>query len=342
MAYITNNENAMFYECGFSCDNGYFLKLKDKAFFVTDARYTSEAKEYIQNAKVIEGDRRDLLLSVRKILKKHRVNKLVFDPNGWSVSEFDRLSKKFGHLKFVKKANFSQKKRIIKTEEEVKILKKASQKGAKAFDKFAKFVSERGIGLSEEELFFEAEKIFKNKGKLGLSFSPIVGINENAAKPHALPSKKRLKEGDLLLLDAGVLYKRYCSDRTRTAQVGADFNFKKEQRFKDKFRQKIYDLVLKAQEASINAVKIGVKASEIDKAGREVIEKSGYGKYFIHSTGHGVGVDIHELPVIGRRSNTIIEENMVFSVEPGIYLSGKFGVRIEDVVVVRQSGAEIL
>ncbi len=341
MTYITNNENAMFYECGFSCDNGYFLKLKNKAYFITDARYTSEAEEYIKNAKVIEGDRRDLLLSVREILHKKKAKKLVFDPNTWSVSEFERLSKDLG-INFLQRENFSQKKRIVKSDEEIKILKKASQKGAKAFDKFAKFVREKGVGLSEEELFFEAEKILKNKGKLGLSFSPIIGINENAAKPHALPSKKKLKEGDLLLFDAGVLYKRYCSDRTRTAEVGADFNFKKEQKFKDKFRQKIYDLVLRAQEASIKAVRLGVKASEIDKAGRDVIEKAGYGKYFIHSTGHGVGVDIHELPVIGRRGDTIIEENMVFSVEPGIYLPGRFGVRIEDVVVSTAKGAEIL
>ncbi|MBS9778803.1 MAG: aminopeptidase P family protein [Campylobacteraceae bacterium] len=341
MAYIVNNENAMFYECGFSCDNGYFLKLKNKSYFITDARYVSEAKEYVKKTKVIEGDRRDLLLSVREILQKKKVKKLSFDPNSWSVSEFNRLSKDL-HVRLEQKANFSQQKRIIKSDDELKILAKASKKGAKAFDKFAAFVREYGIGLSEEELFFEAEKIFKNKGKLGLSFSPIVGINENAAKPHALPSKKKLKQGDLLLLDAGVLYKRYCSDRTRTAEVGEDFNFKKQQKFKDKFRQKVYDTVLKAQEESIKAVKLGVKASDIDKAGRDVIEKAGFGKYFIHSTGHGVGVDIHELPTIGRRSESIIEENMVFSIEPGIYLPGKFGVRIEDVVVAKANGAEIL
>ncbi len=332
----------MYHECGFSCDNGYLLSLKNHRYFITDGRYVSEAKELISDTKVIEGDRRDLLKTVAELLGRSRATKLIYDPQSWSVAEFERL-KKASNTPLKPKANFSQLSRIVKNEDEIKILKKASQKGAKAFDRFATFVREYGIGLSEEELFFEAEKIFKNKGKLGLSFSPIVGINENAAKPHALPSKKKLKYGDLLLLDAGVLYKRYCSDRTRTAEVGADFNYaNKEQKFSNKLRQKVYDTVLKAQEASIKAVKPGVKANEIDKAGRDIIEKAGYGKYFIHSTGHGVGVDIHELPVIGRRSESIIEENMVFSVEPGIYLPGEFGVRIEDVVVCRSHGAEIV
>lgn len=340
-SYILHNENAMYHECGFSCDNGYLLHLKGKSFFITDSRYTTEASEIVKNATVLQGDRRDLLKTVRHLLSKHEVKRLTFDPKEWCVSDYERISKSL-HVKFLPRPNFSQRNRIIKTPQELKYLKKAAQKGADAFDRFAKFVREKGVGLSEQELFFEAERIFKDKGKLGLSFSPIVAINENAAKPHALPSKKVLKEGDLLLLDAGVLYKRYCSDRTRTAEVGKKFNFSKEQKFKDKFRQKIYDTVLKAQEASIKAVKIGAYTNDIDKAGREVIEKAGYGKYFIHSTGHGVGVDIHELPVIGRKQRGKIKENMVFSIEPGIYLPNEFGVRIEDVVVATSKGAEIL
>lgn len=338
--YIIKNENAMFHECGFSCDNGYFLRLEKEAYFITDSRYTFEAREVIKNATILDG-KKDLLKTIRVLIKKTKTKRLIYNPNEWSVSEFNRLTKGL-HVKLLARANFSQIRRITKSEEELKILKKASRLGAKAFDKFALFVQNHGIGMSEEELHFEAERIFKSNGKLGLSFSPIVAINENAAKPHALPSKKILKEGDLLLLDAGVLYKRYCSDRTRTAEVGKNFNFSKKQKFKNKEYQKIYDIVLKAQKASINAVKIGACASDIDKAGREVIAKAGYEDFFIHSTGHGVGVDIHELPIIGRRSKQIIKENMVFSIEPGIYLPNKFGVRIEDVVVATKKGAEIL
>lgn len=339
--FILCGENAIYYECGFSCDNVYYLALKDKCYFVTDSRYIVEANEYVKGAKVIEGYRRDLLKTVRKLLVKHEVKKICFDPQEWSVEAYEQVQKSL-QVKWIPKSNFSQKRRIIKSDKELKIVKKAAKLGAEAFDRFAEFINAKGVGLSEEELHFEAENIFKDKGKLGLSFSPIIGINENAAKPHALPSKKVLKRGDLLLLDAGVLFKRYCSDRTRTVEVGKAINFSKKQKFSDKKRQKIYDIVLKAQEASIKAAKPGVLASEVDKAGRDVIIKAGYGDYFHHSTGHGVGVDIHELPIIGASSKDVLKEGMIFTVEPGIYLPNEFGVRIEDMLLVTKDGVEVL
>ena len=196
--------------------------------------------------------------------------------------------------------------------------------------------------MSEKELHFNASFIFRQKNELGLSFDPIVAINENAAKAHALPGDKILKRGDLLLLDAGVKFNRYCSDRTRTACFDENFNFSKEQKFKNTKMQEIYEIVKEAQAAAIKVAKAGVRACEIDLAARSVIAKAGYEKAFFHSTGHGVGVDIHELPVISARSETLIKEGMVFSVEPGIYLENEFGVRIEDVVVAREGGCEIL
>jgi len=180
-------------------------------------------------------------------------------------------------------------------------------------------------------------------GKYDLSFDPIVAINKNAAKPHALPTNKKLKLNDLILVDAGVKYKRYCSDRTCTAVANFEkFNFKREQNFKDKKHQKIYDIVYKAQLNAIEKARVGMKASQIDKLTRDIIEKTGYGKYFVHSTGHGVGLDIHEFPNINSRSDVIIEDNMVFTIEPGIYLPNEFGIRIEDSVVMKNGRAEIL
>ncbi len=180
-------------------------------------------------------------------------------------------------------------------------------------------------------------------GKLNISFEPIIAINENAAKPHALPTKKKLKLNDLLLVDAGIKYKRYCSDRTCTSAVDFEnFSFKREQKFKNNKHQKIYDIVLKAQLNCIEKARVGMKASEVDKLTRDVIEKSGYGKYFIHSTGHGVGLDIHEFPVINSKSDVIIKENMVFTIEPGIYLPNEFGVRIEDTIVMQNGKAVII
>ncbi len=341
MNYILKDENAVYFECGFSCDNELFLQLGSEAFFLTDARYLTEAREYIKNAQVIEMDRRDPFKVARALIRKSKIKTLVYNPAEWSVGEFKELNSKLS-INFQPKANFSQKKRIIKKEDELEILKKAATLGANAFDEFAKLVREFGFGLSEKRLFNKAENIFKNYGELELSFSPIVALGANAAKPHALPSDKILLKDELLLLDAGVKYKRYCSDRTRTANTDDLMFFEKNMKFKDDLKQKVYDTVLRAQEASIKKAKSGVKASEIDKAGREVIEKAGFGKYFIHSTGHGVGLDIHELPVIGARSNDVIEENMVFTIEPGIYLPGKFGVRIEDTVIAKENCVEVI
>lgn len=340
ISYITTNENAMFYECGFSSDNAIFIRINDKkAFFITDSRYTLEAKNEIKNANVIQA--KDLVLKAKEILRKSKVKKLELDTSDWDIQRYERLKKKLD-IKLIKKANLLQQKRILKTKDEIKIIKKAVRKGEKAFDEFAEFIRKKGIGLSERELHFEAMRIFQDKGKLGLSFSPIVAINENSAKPHALPSEKILKKGDLLLLDAGVLYKRYCSDRTRTSEVCESFDFKKEQKFTSKKRQKVYDIVLKAQEAAIKASKPGAKCKDIDKAARDVIQKAGYGKYFVHSTGHGVGLDIHELPVIRSSSKEVLKEGMVFTIEPGIYLPDEFGVRIEDMILVTKDGVEVL
>ncbi|OQX74863.1 MAG: X-Pro aminopeptidase [Campylobacteraceae bacterium 4484_4] len=337
--YLLRNENAVYYECGFSCDNEIFFKSGDEAWFITDPRYTEEAKTSVRNAEVVEAQ--DLTKALRALLRKKRIRKLWYDPGEWSVADFKKISEKLT-IHLAPKADFSKQKRIIKREDEIKLLKSAVTEGARAFERFADFLRQKGEGLSEARLFFEASLLLQDEGAYSLSFEPIVALNENASKPHALPTEKSLKRGDLILVDAGIKEKRYCSDRTRTAEFTAEINFSKAQRFSDPKRQKIYDLVRKAQETAIGAIRPGITAKEIDHAAREVIERGGYGQYFVHSTGHGVGLDIHELPVISKRSETVIEENMVFTIEPGIYLPGEFGVRIEDMVRVTADGAEVL
>ncbi|MDL0088518.1 M24 family metallopeptidase [Campylobacter gastrosuis] len=338
--YILRGENAVFFECGYSCDNEIFICLDGVKFFITDARYATEAKELI-NADVSVICSNNLIKDARAILRRFAPKIVVFDPNDFSVSAFNALTYRL-RIHFLAKPDFSKQKRIIKSQSELEILKQAAKFGASCFDEFADFLRKNGEGKSEKELHFYATQIFKQKNALNLSFEPILAINENAAKAHALPSDKILRYGDLVLLDAGVKFKRYCSDRTRTACFDENFSFDKTQNFKDKKQQEIYNIVLNAQKAAINAVKIGVKAKDIDNAAREVIAKSGYGEFFIHSTGHGVGVDIHELPNINQKSEVVLEKGMVFSVEPGIYLPNELGVRIEDVVVVGENGAEIL
>ena len=315
MDFVLKNENSIYYECGFSCDNVIFLRLGSEAFFITDSRYTTEAKESIKDAEVIDGGH-DLAKSAREILRKNRVKKLLYDPLDWSVEDFYRLTSKL-NCYFKKERNFSQKKRIIKSDKEIELLREASTLGSKGFDKFANYLQDGGVGQSEKRLFFKAIELLTNSGELNVSFNPIVAINKNAAKPHALPSENILKKGDLL-------------------------HFGIKQNYKDKKRQKVYDTVLKAKDRALKVVKEGVKAKDIDKVAREVIDKAGYGKYFIHSTGHGVGLDIHELPIISKRDETVLKENMVFTIEPGIYLPGEFGVRIEDMVVIKNGKGEIL
>jgi len=336
--YILKDENSVYYECDYSCDNELFLKLGDEAFFLTDARYTLEAKEKIKNALVIES--KDLIKDARKILRKKRIKKLFFDPKEFSKKEIDSIEKSGVFLK--EALNFSWKKRAIKSDKEIELIKKSVDINKRSFEEFANYLKKSAEGKSEKFLHFQAVSILTSFGERELSFDPIFAINENAAKPHAKPTKKVLKKGDLILFDAGIKYKRYCSDRTRTSFFSEDLNFDYNQRFKNSKIQKAYDLVLKAKDEATKKIRSGMRAYEIDKIARDIIDKGGFGEYFVHSLGHGVGLDIHEMPFISSKSNSVIEDNMVFTIEPGIYIPGEFGIRIEDMVVIKNGRAEIL
>ncbi|MFT7880637.1 MAG: M24 family metallopeptidase [Sulfurimonas sp.] len=339
MNYMLNNENAIYYECGYSCDNALYLSLGSEAYFITDSRYTIEANAEVRNAKVVID--RDLYGRAVKILKKCKIKKMLFDPKEWSVAAFRHFTDNT-KITFKAEPDFSHKRRIIKRDEELKILAKAAKLGAKAFSKLAKEFRQNGIGENEFTLTHKAKSILGGYGKYDLSFDPIVALNANAAKPHAMPTKKRMKEGDLLLVDAGLKYKRYCSDRTRTVQVGEKFTFGTKSKFSKKKRQKAYDIVLKAHDNAIAKARSGMKAREVDALTRDLITKAGFGDYYVHSTGHGVGLDIHEMPYIASRSDTIIEDGMVYTIEPGIYIPGEFGIRIEDMVAMVDGKAVVL
>ncbi len=338
MNYIHKNENAIYYECGYSCDNAIYLSLGKDSFFFTDSRYEIEANEKVLNSQVIIAS--NLLDEAISTLKKYHISKITLDSNEWSMKEY--LVFKDILPKVDTKERLSQKKRMVKSDDEIKLLKQAVHLGAKGFDKFAKYLSKKGIGKTEKYLSFKNLSYMTNKLELGTSFDAIVAINANSAKPHAHPSELKLQEKDLLLVDAGIKYKRYCSDRTRVCDIHGDIHFKDEQKFKNKNHQKIYDIVRKSHDEAIKQARVGMKASDIDTIARKVIEKSAYGKYFVHSTGHGVGLDIHELPFISSKSSDIIENNMVFTIEPGIYIPNEFGVRFENMVVMSDDRVSIL
>lgn len=329
---LLSRENELFYACGYSCDNALYLESDAGAFFITDGRYTLDAKENVkEGVEVIES--RELLKKAREILLRYRIKEVVIDPKEWSKEALSFLEKA---VRLKKVSDFSQKKREIKRPDEIETIRKSVKEGAKAFKSFAQKI----IHEDEFTLSYRFKSFLTDKGRRDLSFEPIVAINENSVKPHATLTSKVLQEGDVLLLDAGIKYERYCSDRTRTISINSEgLSVGKSQTFNTHKKQNVYDTVLKAQEAALKAVKVGTPIKELDKIAREIISDAGYGKFFVHSLGHGVGLDIHEYPFVNKKNDTLIKEGMVFTIEPGIYLPGEFGVRIEDMVVVDHDGS---
>ncbi len=339
MNYIVKDENAIYYECGFSSDNALFLKLGSESFFITDSRYAVEAEALVKDATVIING--DLYAEARTLIAKSNVKKVTYDPKEWSMFHFEMLRKDL-KTKFKEAPDFSHIKRVIKSSKELLLLKKAAKLGAESFNDLAKLIHKHGFKEDEKMLTFMGKAMLSKRGKYELSFDPITAVNENAAKPHALPTDKKLKKNDLLLVDAGLKYQRYCSDRTRTVCASKEFTFGYEQNFKKKKIQKAYDLVLKAHDNAIEKARSGMKAKKIDAFTRDIIEKAGYGKYYVHSTGHGIGLDIHEMPYISTKSEMRVEDGMVYTIEPGIYIPGEFGIRIEDMVAMEGGRAVIL
>lgn len=339
--HISRGESALYYECGFSCDNALLLVIDEAKYFITDSRYTQEAKEFATGVEVVEA--RDLIAAARRLIRSSKVKRVIVDPNEWRYSDLFVLYTKLPSINFVEQPNFSQANRAIKRKDEIDLIKIAIQDNAVAFSNFAEYINNLSTSSIELELQYKAKEFLTNSGKNELSFEPIFAINENAAKPHALPTKKPLNRGDLILFDAGTKHNRYCSDRTRTAQFGSNgVVFEMEQRFTNPKMQQIYEIVLKAHDKAIAMARSGMMAKELDLIARQVISDAGYGRFFSHSLGHGIGLDIHEYPFINYRNDLILEDNMIFTIEPGIYLPNEFGVRIESVVMLDGGRATVL
>lgn len=338
MNYLHRFESALYYECGYSCDNALLLSLGSEKFFITDGRYELDAKERVVGAEVVVAN--TIFKKLRELLRAFRVKNIVIDCDEFSYQEIKELKSKLS-INIKESRDLSMKKRIIKKDSEIELLKKSVSLNAQAFEEFAKFL-ETNRELSEKRLHFCASNILSFQGEYDLSFDPIVAINENGAKPHAYPSQKLSKDGDMILFDAGIKYQRYCSDRTRVLEIGGSANANKHTTFKNRKHQKIYDLVLRAQESAIDGIRAGMMAKEVDFIARDVIDRGGYGDFFVHSLGHGVGLDIHELPRVSKNSKEIIEDGMVFTIEPGIYIKDEIGIRIEDVVVIKDGRALVL
>lgn len=258
----------------------------------------------------------------------HKDHVIGIDKN-WPSKFLLKLIQLNAAKSYVNGSDIIDKIRMKKDEEEREFMRRASKINDEAIERLINIIPE---GLTEKEMGQRLLKIYEELGAEGFSFEPIIAYGANAADPHHEGDNSRVKEGDCVIIDIGCKYKSYCSDMTRTV-------FYKNTPEKS---EEIYNIVLEANRRAISIVKPGVRFCDIDKAARDYIESKGYGKYFTHRTGHSIGIDVHDLGDVSSINTDIVEPGMIFSIEPGIYLPGEVGVRIEDLVLVTEDSCEVL
>lgn len=313
-----------FYLSGYESTNCRILITNDKDYFFTDMRYLEEAKNAI-------GDRFEVLLGgveeIKGIVDDLGVKALGVEENV-SYGEYRSLEELFKGIEFVAVDEAFSEIRAIKTEREISLIKTAQSVTETAFNEILPFIKE---GVTEIEIAARLEYIMLKNG-CELAFDSIVAFGENGSKPHAHRSERKLRRGEFVTMDFGAKYKGYCSDMTRTVALGAV----------DERKARAYNAVLEANKLAEKAIKIGEKCCDIDAVARNYLAKFSLDKFFSHSLGHSVGVDIHEMPAFSPRCDEVLKEGMIITVEPGVYLEGDFGLRIEDMALVTKNGAEIL
>lgn len=328
---LANNENLkaqlnVFYASNYQGSNGYCLIGQDYAYCITDFRYATVTKENVTNMEVIIRNG-SITEEIQKLVDKHEIKTIYFDPM-ISFEEYDIYNQKVS-VDFKSFKNLFNELRMVKSAKEIEVMKKSAQIADEAF---AYLLTQLKVGMSEKE----AAKILEDKmislGADSLSFETICASGWRGALPHGVASDKKLSQGELVTFDFGCYYKGYASDMTRTIAIG---------KVSDELLN-IYNVVLQAQLKGVESVKAGVSCKDVDKACRDYISDNGFGEYFKHGTGHGLGLDVHELPSVSSLSNHILEVGNAITIEPGIYIDGLGGVRIEDDVIVTEDGCLIL
>lgn len=323
--WITDPYN-MRYLSGFTGGTGaLYISRKRKVLF-TDSRYTTQASSETDDFEVIEvSGTNSYIVALNTLIEKDKVKVLGFEDQVMIYGEY----KKYEELSKVKSwipiGNSISELRRIKSERELELLAKAVEIGDKAYSYILDFIKP---GITETQIAVELEGFMKKNGATGISFDFIVASGVNSSMPHATPGHKKIEKGDFVTMDFGCVYEGYCSDMTRTIVIGKA----------DKKQKEIYNIVLEAQLAALEVISAGLAGNEVDKVARDIITKAGYGECFGHGLGHGVGLFIHEEPRLSPLDPTILEANMVETVEPGIYIPGEYGVRIEDMVIVTKDG----
>ncbi len=305
----------------FRGSSGFVIITKNKSYFITDSRYEEEAKREIEKEFEILIHR-GLIQTLKKAKFIKYIKKIGFEKDWMPYGIYKNFEKEL-NKKFVPCEDIVRKIRVYKNDEEIEKIIKAQRINEKIFEDIMNIIEPNK--MREIDLAAEIEyKIKKSGGEP--AFPPIVASGSNSALPHAKPSKKIIKNNKPLKIDMGVKYNGFCSDMTRTIWIGNN---------PTKEFIKIYQIVLDAQNKAIESINVGMEAKEVDGVARKHIEEKGYGKFFGHGLGHGIGVEVHELPALSPLSKDKIEERMVFTIEPGIYLPNRFGVRIEDLIYIK-------
>ncbi|MGN1206361.1 MAG: M24 family metallopeptidase [Eubacterium sp.] len=316
---------------------------KEDAWILTDSRYTIAAAKESKGFEVLQYTGNIQQYLMEKIVKDHKslatkTMRIGFEDTYMTVAVYRTLQALFQKMnltgwELVPLHQKLDKLRQIKTSEEIAFIKKAEAIGDEAFNRIVKWLTEcyqKKISVTEKQVAAHIEFYMRDAGAEGTSFDTIAASGIHSSMPHAVPSDKVLEEGDFLTMDFGCLVNGYCSDMTRTIIYGKA----------DEKQKEIYDVVLRAQKAALNMIKPGLTGKEVDKVARDIITEAGYGEYFGHSLGHSVGLQIHETPCFSPKEESIIKPGMIITVEPGIYVEGFGGVRIEDVVVITEDGCE--
>ena len=324
---LVTNESNVTYLSGFTGSDSLLFITGDSQFFLTDSRYTEEAKGSVKGFTIVEVSS-STYDTIGNIARKNNIKNIGFESMNLPYEVARTLEGHVGKAKLMPVKNIVERLRAVKDKEEIARIKRSVQlaKGV-----LKNIIKEIRPGVAESDLSCQIECEFMHKGaKAG--FQSIVACGRNSSKPHAHPTDEKVSKNDVVMIDIGCSLNSYNSDMTRMVLVG---------KVKDKIKE-IYSIVKTAQEKALEMIRPGRKISEVDRAGRQYIADKGYGKFFGHSMGHGIGLDVHEEPSVSRRSGDNLLPGMVFTVEPAIYIPGLGGVRIEDMVLVTDKGYEIL
>jgi Xaa-Pro aminopeptidase len=320
--FITNLQNIR-YLTGFTGSHAALLVSTAGDFFFTDFRYKEQSALEVKSCEVVIT-RKEFVEFIIKFMKKLNFRKLLLE----DTIQYKAYATMEKHFTLGTTTDVIESFRAIKEHEELTLIKEAVRRAERAFTRVFKFIRP---GITERAIANRLEEKLKEEGTETLPFDPIVASGQRSAMPHARPIEKKLEKGDLVIVDWGSECGGYFSDMTRTFLIDGEGLDKK---------REIYDIVLKANSMATGRVRRGITGSDVDLAARSLINEAGYGKYFGHGTGHGVGIDVHEKPYISATSHRgHLEPGMVFTIEPGIYIPGLGGVRIEDMVVLLDGNA---